>query len=228
MQWSLNQQSATLQTSGWQWTYDLARPSAGVQVIPSREQAEWQLLQVIPAPAHARQIEDYFARGSDLMVRYGQSESDSFAFQVDFRSVPAGDLGPFECGLDLWLSVQTQLLDSHPTLEVANSVPAGSWSAADSEGRPAAADTLAALCCRTPSAAIAIFVHPSDRSQAELLGADAGSGSGNRIRLFGNFMEKGVIRRGRLRCLLGHAAIDPSALATTYANFAASPLPLTT
>ncbi|MGN6134902.1 MAG: hypothetical protein ACTHOU_10395, partial [Aureliella sp.] len=72
-----------------------------------------------------------------------------------------------EGGLDLGLSVQHQLLDSQPPLEVANSVPGGSGSAADSDGRPAAADTLAALCCRTPSAAIAIFVHPSDSTQAE-------------------------------------------------------------
>ena len=226
MHWSLTQQVATLQIGAWQWLFDLAQPRSGVQVGPRAGGPAAQLLQVVPSPQHACQIEDSFARGSDLMVRYGQSESDSFAFQLDFRAVPRDALGPFECGLDLWLSVQTQLLDSHPTLEVRSEVAGARWSATDSDGRPAASDALAALSCRASSVAVAIFIHPSDRCQAELLSATEATSS--RVRLFGNFMEKGVIRRGRVRCLLGHADIDQRALSAAYASFAASPLPLTT
>lgn len=226
MQWSLTQQTATLSMAGWQWTLDLAQPQAGLKVMPTLGGDCWHLLQITPAPRHACEIEDSFARGSDLMIRYGQSESDSFAFQLDLRAVPQSGLGPFQCGLDLWLSVQTQLLDSHPTLEVSNEVSAARWSATDTEGKPARRDTLAALACRTAASSIAIFVHPSDRSQAELLRPTDATSS--RVRLFGNFMEKGVIRRGRLRCLVGHAAVEANDLSATYASFAASPLPLTT
>ena len=226
MHWSVTQQTATLEANGWQWNFNLEQPQFGVGLRPTKGGDIWQLLHVHPSPAHACQIEDSFARGSDLMVRYGQSPSDLFAFQLDFRVVPESALGPFACGLDIWLSVQTQLLDSHPTLEVRNQLLSAQLSAIDSRGEPAARDSLAALFYEADAGRVAILIHPSDQCQAELVSSPDALSSG--VRLFGNFMEKGVIRRGRLRCLIGQATIDRHQLVDAYAKFAISPLPLTT
>lgn len=233
MQWLTTGNVAKLQCGSWQWTFNLAEPHAGLQAEHAERGRVAQLLEVRPTPRHACEIEDSFARGSDLMVRYGQSESDQFAFQLDFRNVPENELGPFACGLDVWLSVQTQLLDSHPTLEVRSHAGQAQWSAVDEEGRPLAGQSPSALLCEHAAASIVLFVHPSDRPQAELITeSDSGTASGQLgraccLRLFGNFMEKGVIRRGRLRCLLSETPIDRVALAAAYNMFASSPLPLT-
>lgn len=234
MQWSVIGNAATLQWAAWHWSLDLAQPSAGIQLNqPTAAPTAWQLLQILPQPQHSCQIEDWFARGSDLMVRYGQSPDDRFAFQIDYRAVDVLELGTFICGWDLWLSVQTQLLDSHPVLEVISRVPGGRWRAVDSDGHTADPNTFAMLTARSPQGFVALFVHPSDRCQTEWLAPTGGPAQGaaaeiERIRMFGNFMEKGVIRRGRLRCLISSQTVDTHQLARGYGEFATSPLPLTT
>jgi len=226
MHWSLHHQVATLQTHGWNWSFDLSRPTLGVSVSNENHALAGQLLQVFPSPAHALVIDDAFIRDSDLMVRYGQSASDQFAFQLDFRSVPSAALGPFDCGLDLWLSVQTQLLDSHPLLDVRSCTAGGHWTASDVNGEAGASGSVATLSSTTNTGHVALLVHPSDRVQTELMRLDTAECCD--LRLFGSFMEKGVIRRARLRCLLGSAQIDAATLASAYAQFEDSPLPLTT
>ena len=165
-----------------------------------------------PVPAHACHIDDQFARGSDLMVRYDQSEKDQFAFQLDFRAVPKSELASAACGFDVWLSVQTQLLDAHPLLEIGHPTATSGWSG-----------DAAIQSHQSPAGCAAILIHPSDLPQSELIDPAAG-----KLRLFGNFMEKGVIRRGRLRCLVSDKPLPTSDLQAAYDSFADSPLPLTT
>lgn len=234
MQWLTTGNVAKLQWNRWHWNFDLTQPRAGLRVEHGARGHVAELLEVEPTPKHACEIEDTFVRGSDLMVRYGQSEADQFTFQLDFRAVAENELGSFACGLDVWLSVQTQLLDSHPTLTVRSHADEAEWSVLNIEGQLSTDRAPAALTCDNAAASIALFVHPSDRVQAELItrsetrAESCQLGSACCLRLFGNFMEKGVIRRGRLRCLLSEQPIDRVAIAATYNMFAASPLPLTT
>ena len=211
MQWSISGNLATFTGAQWTWRVDLAHPSAGVS-IEGPTKAPWQLMAIHPVPAHACQIDDQFARGSDLMVRYVQSEKDQFAFQLDFRAVPPSELASAACGFDVWLSVQTQLLDAHPQLEINHPGATKGWSGDASIQNHA-----------SPSGCAAILIHPSDLLQTELIDQNAG-----KLRLFGDFMEKGVIRRGRLRCLVSAKPIPASDLQAAYDCFADSPLPLTT
>ncbi len=145
------------------------------------------------------------------MVRYNQSEEDKFAFQIDFRAVPTSELASAACGFDLWLSVQTQLLDSHPTLEISHPGAVSGWSGS------AAIQSIA-----SPKGSAAILIHQAiscNRTHR----CDAG-----KLRLFGNFMEKGVIRRGRVRWLVSDHPLADDNLRAAYDCFAESPLPLTT
>ncbi len=151
------------------------------------------------------------------MVRYNQSETDQFAFQLDFRAVPESALATAACGFDIWLSVQTQLLDSHPTLEIDHPGAASGWSG-----------TPGIQSCNSAHGFAALLIHPSDLVQTELIAPSTGQQGTGQLRLFGNFMEKGVIRRGRLRCLVSETPLSAAALQSAYECFADSPLPLTT
>ncbi len=224
MHWTVTENVARLVWSRWQWSFDLTRPQAGLQATAPDAMGAWQPLQIEPVPAHACTIEDSFARGSDLMVRYGQSEQDRYAFQLDLRAVTPGELGDFACGWDIWLSVQTQLLDSHPALDVISQVPGGIWHSLSNQGHIVAGRQPTIVACQASHGYAALLVHPSDQSQSELQEC----ANASRIRMFGNFMEKGVIRRGRLRCLVGPKALPAADLQRLYSDFAASPLPLTT
>lgn len=210
MHWSIAGNYATLSDSPWSWRVDLAHPSAGIS-IEGPAKSPWQLMAIHPVPSHACLIDDQFARGSDLMVRYGQSENDQFAFQLDYRAVPKTELASAACGFDIWLSVQTQLLDSHPTLEISHP-GAGDWNS-----------QAAIQTCQSRLGCATVLIHPSDMLQTELIESTQGT-----LRLFGNFMEKGVIRRGRLRCLISPQPLASSELQSAYNCFADSPLPLTT
>jgi hypothetical protein len=79
--------------------------------------------------------------------------------------------------------------------------------------------------------AIAAFVHPCDQSDADFSvegTSEVGTIGITMLRLFDRFMEKGVIRRARLRMLLSPSSIDDDALFKHYQHFANSRLPLTT
>ncbi len=225
----------------------------------------WQLAAVRPILAHSSQPHEVYSRQSDLIVRYGQGPSEQFSYQLDWRLLqPAA---PFAAAVELWLSIQTDLLDTQPELEIACTAPPGlSWStfehrqlipttASPAPGVPApevsaaakamatesseSADSQrgpAALLCSAAAGAdrAAVqglwLIEPTDQRHARRCSAD--EQAEQRVRLFGHFMEKGVIRRARMRFLLA-AALDSHAMITheqviaAYRDFADSPLPLT-
>lgn len=220
---------ATRACSNYQLEFDLARPQLGLRLSEGKR-AIGQLMQVRPIPNHDCQIDDSFARRSDLMVRYSQSPSDRFGFQIDFRAIEGQSLClPFDDGLDIWLSVQTQLLDTHPTLLLIGQVNGERWSYHDDDGGTCSdggAVAVTGMTSRSPGT-IAMLIHPSDRGQTDWVTSESLAEDCVTLRLFGAFLEKGVIRRARLRCLFSRGSIAKSDLALAYARFAESPLPLT-
>ncbi len=227
MPWIVAEDKATLSLASWLFSYSLKHPEAGLTVTAPDGSELGMVAQIQPIPARPRLLDDHFVRNTDLMVRYGQSSEDRFGFQVDLRAVPSTDLAGFNCGLDLWLSVQTQLLDSHPVLMLTSSIAKSSgWNASEGDSHSGEPGRLAWLTTKTSSGDIVLMVHPSDQEQTELVPDQAGSTS--QLRLFGNFMEKGVIRRGRLRILFSKAAVSDGLITEAYSHFANSPLPLTT
>ena len=90
----------------------------------------------------------------------------------------------------------------------------------------------AALVCETTSADQANdiltgvwLIAPGDQRHSRLQTND--SQSTQCVRLFGHFMEKGVIRRARMRFLLAAETITNQQIAVAYRHLAESPLPLT-
>lgn len=232
MVWTQSGSRVEWLSENWKIAYDLASPSGGVSVSSVRDKtAHWSVFQLHPQPHHSFQIEDSFLRSHDAVVRYAQSERDQFGFQVDLRQVPTAELGGFDFGLEVWLSVQTQLLDTHPKFLVDFGAPAGSWTAvAESALNRDASETtfpsghFAAMDNSSASGHVALLVHPTDTAQTKLISSAAAS---TKLELLGSFMEKGVIRRVKLRLLIARSQQTSSSLAEAYTSFIGSPLPLT-
>jgi len=185
---------------------------------------------LFPHPLHSFKPEEIYVRQSDLIARYTQSAEDQFAFQLDWRLHPVQP--PFSIGLEIWISLQTQLLDSHPSLEL-RSVGPGVWSSwTDSElnmgeandHRPSS-DCQAALLSTADSTSLLWLIDPSDQQQVHWMGSN--SKSELRAQLFGDFLEKGVIRRARLRLLVGAEEVQVDDVKGVYQDLFTSALPLT-
>lgn len=72
------------------------------------------------------------------------------------------------------------------------------------------------------------LIHPSDQVDTQLLYTRGGDLDCDvMVQFFGRFMEKGVIRRGRVRLLISRAPLTDNQLLDAYRAFAVSELPLT-
>ena len=204
----------------------------------------WEIASVTPHPSHASLPEEVYSRQGDLIVRYRQSSTDVFAYQLDWQLLSAS--APFIAAVELWLSVQTDLLDTEPELEIAcRAINRQSWRvfehhqldgfSSTSPKEPTATRGPAALLCgpiadndnvSSAEAASGLWlIEPSDQCNTRRITQD--DQATQRLRLFGHFMEKGVMRRARMRFLLAPRAITAEHISQAYRDLADSPLPLT-
>jgi hypothetical protein len=70
------------------------------------------------------------------------------------------------------------------------------------------------------------MAHPSNHDQLDVMRIEEGVAIANQ--LFSGALEKGVIRRARLRCCLLPPAFDVAHVSKIYDDFVSSKLPLTT
>ncbi len=152
---------------------------------------------------------DAYVRQNDLIASFPERSPWRFGYQVDVRAVEQTQNESL-C-LEVWISVQTSLLDSHPmiSLEIADEsfdeMSAGVWT--DAAKRTG------------------VIMHPLDLADCQM----NGSTKGLTMRIFGSFMEKGVIRRMRFRWIATSTSQPSHAFwEEQYQEFSGSPLPLTT
>jgi hypothetical protein len=138
------------------------------------------------------------------------------------------------------VSVQTDLLDTHPVIELSCELPANEVSllaTANLDDAPTAAQLpttlpefysppLLLLRLKNTSVTYAEAIDPSD-----FCGLSLTRTSDGRVRctwrLFLHFLEKGVIRRSRLWSAIVPRANDATRAAASFRDFLASELPLT-
>jgi hypothetical protein len=221
---------------------DLLRPEKGLYGVAhgNLPLKGWRLLRIAPPPGTTTRgdgLLDGYARGPDLVATYAQTAHRNVRSQYYWRSIGNGEY----CGIELILSVQTSLLDSQPAMHVESqlgrgevvrlmdlgtrrfvSVPGGanhSATVADGTGlllmRPEEWDELS----------YAEMVHPSDFVRADV-SAD-NSGVKLRTELFPESLEKGVIRRARMRALIIARSADEAVAAGLWSDFTAAAPPLT-
>jgi hypothetical protein len=180
-----------------------------------------------------------YARESDLIVRFEQAENDTFAFQLYYRlleSSPRPDATtqtPEVLGLELWVSVQTDLLDAAPQLSVTVCAPTTGegWQKLAPEAIGGnSADGILPLVNHSTEYSGVWLIDAGDIVPTELprLSSDSTLGEQSlRLPVLGGFMEKGVIRRARMRFHLVVGKPDQAQLQSMIHDFTISPLPLT-
>jgi hypothetical protein len=180
-------------------------------------------------------IADVYVRENDLVASYQPTERWPFAPQVYWSSaqlvLPESQLSVSHMPLAraysvfLLVSVQTDLLDTHPEIRVTTRLPAVEVM----ELRHDAESQAQALLWRLVESnwSYLEFVPRSDYGELAI-GGDASGKMTCEWRLFGDFLEKGVIRRARVSAAFLPRERDESVAAECCRYFANRPLPLTT
>lgn len=217
----------------WQWDGSIATVDLGsiqIAVAPAvgdrRVQVKspdglllatlWDMPEVSGAP-----LVDAYVRDDDLVCLAGPTESFPFHTQL-YWTLRRINTEPHPLmALSLLVSVRTDLLDTHPSIQVATEAATRSSRVMSVEGGPAYVESL------RENLTLIDFATPEDCQRQHLHTTDEGRTTIERS-LFGHFLEKGVIRSGRLfATLLEGDVTEPQATAVCQELLAAE-LPLTT
>jgi hypothetical protein len=188
------------------------RPSLSFELRAGTSMSEWQIQpkeDSVEANTPAPDLDEAYSRLDDFIVCYPQKYPWPFSYQLDVRVQPSDEN---LLVAELWLSVQTSMLECNPQLSLVPTSPNTPWS---SHGHFLySGDRRSALA-----------IHPLDKDDCRIH-ADRSS-SLEQLELFGRFMEKGVIRRGRLLFIGSASPIPEKQMIDLYKRFADSSLPLT-
>lgn len=164
-----------------------------------------------------------YVRQNDFVAIFPEQQPLTFGYQVytcikpTVGYIPAGDMSAGNLlVLELWLSVQTSTLESHPQLHL-------KWGA---DGQVAEACTLVeteAGIFLSEDRKRGLIIHPLDVADCKL----TNSHGNPELLAFGRFMEKGVIRRMRLQLIHSQQGMGADQWQLLVDSFSRSPLPLT-
>ncbi|PQO39804.1 hypothetical protein DTL21_03415 [Bremerella cremea] len=188
----------------------------------------WQVVQWELAGIGTR--DDFYVRGDDLVERY---TVDDLSTEIYNRVLPGRD------GVEMILSRQTSLLDSDPGLslkfyfEDANSISTmnadGDWNppGLGPTDRADLINPMAAVVGCLDAVQYGLFVYPGDceAMQVQRTSEEAVEVT---LPLFTVHLEKGVIRRSRVRFVRAEGKDAMQQLADKYRAFCESEVPLTT
>lgn len=241
--WRLDGTHATLQWQGLEARLDLAHPELGLQTARLHGAAleAHQLLGVLfDRDAQDDSDCDVYCRQLDLIATYAESPRRPLRVQAYWRAIESPVETEVEtCAVELQVSVQTPLLDCLPQVSTCTLLR----SAAELKMLPCAAgarhDSTSAASPLSPGGmALAIALTAGDRpwqyvemihaEDAQSASAEQGPGTW-RIQqdLFEPGLEKGVIRRVRVRGLFYAGVLDNALVERAYRTFHGAALPLT-
>lgn len=243
--WQIENQHATGSARAFHAKLDLAHPERGLEsaqiaAIP----APAPLLAIAPtenASSWPAKLSDAYVRGHDLVTTYSGADAWPFSPTIYWSADEVQSTSEAIASLRLMISIQTHLLDTHPRLDVRTSLPAdevvmislvGDDVLVDSHGEGVQNRDPRAVACalvwRFSGAAVSYAELMPTSDFYEFI-IDRGAGAiGSRWRLFGEFLEKGVIRRARLQSLVIPRENDIQLVAEACDTIERLPLPLTT
>ena len=257
--WQFDADSAKLATPTFCASLSLKHPALGLHdiTVSGRKLVASRIFQVGPirentasqATSPARDLEDCYCRGRDLIVSYAASKEQPLRTELIWRV--HNDPSDGIVGVELIVSVQTDSLGTDPQLHVASTLTARQTQQYVDSPSPAFIPVDAAAIQSSASHGyliamdnitidkeaerIAHFVHPDDFHGASLSFCESTQGPTIRIAntLFVGELEKGVILRGRMALFIlagsgnGKAGQVDDAIAA-YRHFVSRPLPLAT
>ncbi len=206
------------------WSIDAAGGVSGIRIVDGdltadtvkSNASEWMRLDLVENTS-LPELGEQFVRGSGLHLYYPQGQG---IFGVRLVIEPVRST-PENLILELTVAIQTTLLDSHPKLDVI--IDGGAVRSltvddlADAGGSPP-------ICVSQGDATVAVLLGRHDAPFT----SDLSTGDQIKLRLFGDFLEKGVIRKARPWLVIdrGGEIGDPQ-LRRVWRELSQSPLPLT-
>ncbi len=166
-------------------------------------------------------LTDSYLRGDDFVTSFAARPADPCGLSVQVRPVACGEA---EAVVELTLAIQTERLDSHPSIRV--NIPSENGDAWE-DSRDLGAGTLGPRRLSGgsgPPLFASLLLAARDRPAAR----DQSDAQRLQVALFGSFLEKGVIRKSRP--WLVFRSDRPSTaeeLAAWHERLCRSPLPLT-
>lgn len=154
------------------------------------------------------ELRDQFVRGDELHLGFPQADPHEFGLRLCIRGLEGNASGP---SFELMVSIQTTWLDSRPTVDLSATGTLGDVGDGD-----------ASFTFENDNGHSAILLGPHDAPFTSVVPTDGTS----KLRLFGQFLEKGVIRRARPWILFGKQGVTADEIEKSAARLAASPLPL--
>lgn len=189
------------------WSLDVRGGEHGIRVLDGDSDELLRLATVGDETLPV--IAEQFVRGNELHVWLPQSDG-RYGVRIAWMPVMSGE----SClVLEATISIETDLLDSHPTLDVI----------ADCQSVSRAGDAGVSVARReSNSTSVLLGNHDSPFT------SDQSTDQQVSLRLFGDFLEKGVIRVARPWFVLTNSAQAPSEmeLENRLGQLNASPLPL--
>lgn len=212
--WELASQTARFACNGLSGEVSLTDPSGGITHLAFNESAItgslWASAEIATPAAESYQ------RGTDFVQTLPATE------KFPCETIWYWTVRPLQsCPgalIRLTLSMQTDQLDSSPSLMLSSTLAGDKESSLMPEGRCLAQQAGAWRCIEV--------VHPSD--QAEVTRQHSSQQAAPTLCVTLPFLEKGVIRRTRMAALFVPDGIDQTTLDQAVAEFVEEPLPLTT
>jgi hypothetical protein len=224
MSWLLKDKVATWHQSNWSTRVDLRSIPTLNLSCPSSQKSLTLSLRPNEAEGNLNEVDylpvgDCYVRQGDLVSHFPEKAPFHFGYEAYFCTVQSAS----ECQiLELWLSVQTSKLESNPQLRIQCQTTAPASQAIDTTSGHRS-DLSKGLYLFEDNT-LGILVHPMDQSDTVL---EHDKDEHWTLVTFGRFMEKGVIRRMRLRIVASNDTISDSQWLAWMQSFADSPLPLT-
>lgn len=244
--WRLDQSTAELVDGNVQARVDLAHPQLGLQHLQIRGKSISGRLLCISATgcdAWSPSIGDVYVRGCDLVVSYKAVDDWPFAPQICWRVETIARGGGSLASLFVLISIQTDLLDTHPQIEIASELPADELLQLhfDETDHAQAEQVVASDLTVSPRANAGCLLRRlpgGQTSYAEVMlesdyrelqiGQRIRGNSRSAWKLFAEFLEKGVIRRARMAIPFMTRDNDVQLAAEFCRAMKRRPLPLTT
>ena len=231
----------------WEAQIDVSRPQLGLHHVRCGSVSlDGPLLTIEPTGVAAwpTQVTDAYVRGRDLVATYAPSNRWPYAPQLYWSvAEPVESDDGVLASLSLLVSIQTNLLDSHPRIAVESRLAAeevlrlvvDNHDDVLVESLIGGEQTIfprANVCCllrRLPGGqfSYAEFLPASDFRQLSVEFAPGGE-CRTRWELFAEFLEKGVIRRARVQLALLNRDNDVQLATACCRRLENRPLPLTT
>jgi hypothetical protein len=241
--WHVEPGRALLDWRGIRAELDLSRPSEGLQLKQAlgHETLGKELLGVsFERSAQDASDCDAYARGLDLIATYAEAPERPFRVQTYWRCVEFPvESTPEALAVDLEVSVQTPLLDCLPQVSTRSAVRSSAMIETTQVTAPETGgvdNNASALSHGGLVLSVAADDDGNAWQYAEMIHAeDSRSGSAEMLdgswrlehELFEPGLEKGVIRRVRVRGLIYPGAFDRALVEIAYRHFHGSSLPLT-